>query len=154
MDGDGLRDGAFSLRPAALEDAPEIARLSAQLGYPAGSAQVALRLSALSDPRAHAVLVASDEAGHLAGWLHVRVEHTVESDDFAEIRGLVVDENRRGRGIGTALVKAAVAWARQRGLARVRVRSNVTRETAREFYLRMGFSLRKTQAVFDLVGSV
>jgi len=143
-------DGAFGLRPAAPEDAAEIARLSCQLGYPSDAAQMAPRLRALSDPESHGLFVASDEAGRVIGWLHVSVERTVESDAFAEIRGLVVDEARRGRGIGAGLVRSAVAWARQRGLTRIRVRSNVTRERTREFYLRLGFSVRKTQAVFDL----
>lgn len=39
--------------------------------------------------------------------------------DLAEIKSLAVDETKRGRGIGTLLVRAAVDEARQLNLARV-----------------------------------
>jgi GNAT superfamily N-acetyltransferase len=143
--------GGIPIRAAAPGDAAAVARLSAQLGYPAEAASVGERLAQLAGaPEAHAVLVSVDGEGAVTGWLHVSVERTVESEPYAEIRGLVVDEGSRGRGLGGALVRAAVAWSRGRGLRRVRVRSNVVRERTRAFYLRLGFTVKKTQAVFDL----
>jgi GNAT superfamily N-acetyltransferase len=140
-----------AIRPVRLEDAAAVAGLSAQLGYPADAASVAGRLVHLAGaPEAHAVLVSVDEEEAVTGWVHVSVERTVESDPYAEIRGLVVDEGCRGRGIGEALVRAGVTWAHGRGLRRVRVRSNVIRERTKAFYLRLGFTVKKTQAVFDL----
>jgi GNAT superfamily N-acetyltransferase len=143
--------GRTLLRAARPDDAEALARLSSQLGYPAEAAAVGERLVGLADaPESHAVLVSLDDGGAVTGWVHVSVERTVESPPYAEIRGLVVDEALRGGGIGSALVEAAVAWARGRGLGRVRVRSNVVRERTRAFYLHLGFAVRKTQAVFDL----
>jgi GNAT superfamily N-acetyltransferase len=143
--------GEVPIRAAAPGDAAEVARLSAELGYPADAAAVGERLAHLAGaPESHAVLVSVDGEDAATGWIHVSVERTVESEPYAEIRGLVVDEGSRGRGIGEALVRAAVVWARGRGLRRVRVRSNVVRERTRAFYLRLGFTVKKTQAVFDL----
>jgi GNAT superfamily N-acetyltransferase len=102
----------------------------------------------LSDPSG-AVLVAEDDQGSVAGWLHVLAESGIESEAFAEIRGLVVDERRRREGIGERLVSEAVHWAGERGLTKVRVRCNILREGAHRFYERQGFSLAKTQAVYD-----
>ena len=73
---------------------------------------------------------------------------SLASGEQAELVGLVVDEALRGRGIGAALVTAAEAWARERGLARLRVRSNVTREATHSFYRRLGYEEVKRQVVF------
>lgn len=46
----------------------------------------------------------------MIGWIHVFGAHRVEAEPFAEIAALVVDETRRGRGTGAALVEAAAEW--------------------------------------------
>lgn len=141
---------AIHIRHAISADADAIARLSGELGYPSTEAAVRERLAhLLAAPGPHAVMVSVDGRGAVTGWVHASLERTVESDPYVEIRGLVVEEAHRGKGIGEALVRAAVAWARGRGVGKVRVRSNVVRERTRAFYLRLGFAVRKTQAVFD-----
>jgi GNAT superfamily N-acetyltransferase len=141
------RDAA-EIRPAEPGDAEAMARLSAELGYPATPAEVRERLAALAvDPR-EVVLVAA-AGGEVIGWIQVGVTLSLESEPFAEIRGLVVAEDRRGGGIGAALVARAEAWAAARGCARIRVRSNVVRERAHRFYARAGYRVAKTQAVFE-----
>lgn len=54
--------------------------------------------------------------------------------DLAEVKSLAVAEEHRGRGVGTALVKAAGTEARQLGLARLFA---LTREQA--FFERLGY---------------
>jgi GNAT superfamily N-acetyltransferase len=73
----------------------------------------------------------------------------IEEVPFAELAGLVVGDSARSRGIGALLLRAAEDWARNRGFARLRVRSNVVRERAHRFYLREGYIERKRQVVFD-----
>ena len=51
-----------------------------------------------------------------------------------------VAEQRRGEGIGAALVDAAVAWAAQRGCYRIQLTSNVARREAHRFYEANGFT--------------
>jgi len=96
------------------------------------------------------VFVASDEALGVVGWIHVSLLRHLESDPYAEIVGLVVREGARGAGVGAGLVDAARAWARERGLTRLDVRSNVVREDAHRFYVREGFREVKRQAVLTL----
>ncbi|HEY4595273.1 MAG TPA: GNAT family N-acetyltransferase, partial [Thermoanaerobaculia bacterium] len=62
--------------------------------------------------------------------------------------GLVVDESRRGGGIGAALVEAAAEWAAGHGFRTLRVRSNAVRERTHAFYERLGFARTKSQIVF------
>lgn len=136
------------MREAVAADAPALAVLAGELGYPSSEAEVGERLARLlARPRSHAVFVAEGEAGSPVAWIHVVVVLQVESDPFAEIGGLVVGEASRGRGMGEALVRRAEAWARERGLGSLRVRSNVVRERAHRFYRRVGFERLKEQLV-------
>jgi GNAT superfamily N-acetyltransferase len=136
------------VRAARHEDAAEITRLSTLLGYPDGVAELGKRLSLLLDRPADAVFVAQGETT-LAGWIHVAEEVHVVSERRCDILGLVVDEHARGRGIGRALVRAGEAWARERGLTRVVVRSNVARTGSHPFYERLAYRRIKTQHVYD-----
>jgi GNAT superfamily N-acetyltransferase len=57
----------------------------------------------------------------------------------AEIESVHVDPDWRGRGVGTVLMRAAVARAAAEGCYRVQLTSNLARERAHAFYERLGF---------------
>ncbi|MEO8504995.1 MAG: GNAT family N-acetyltransferase [Acidobacteriota bacterium] len=135
------------LRAAGPGDAEAVARLATQLGYPTSREQAEERLRHVPEDPARLTLVALREA-EVAGWMDVAARHTLDSEPYAEIVGLVVDEQQRGARIGEQLVAAGVEWARQRGVAELRVRSNVVRLRAHRFYERLGFATRKSQKVF------
>ena len=137
----------MKVRRATLEDAERIARLAGQLGYPATAGETAERLAAIVGDGQHAVLMA-DAGGVLEGWVHVLVSRSLLAERRAEIAGLVVDENLRGRGIGQALVEEAERWARENGCRSVRLHSNVLRPRAHAFYERLGFAVTKLQKAF------
>jgi GNAT superfamily N-acetyltransferase len=137
----------MTLREARPEDAAAIAVLATQLGYPSTAGQAEARLRDVASRPENAVLVAEIDAV-VTGWIHVAGTHSVDSDPFAAILALVVDENRRGQGIGAQLVEAAAEWARRHGFRMLRVRSNVVRERTHAFYERLGFARIKSQVVF------
>jgi len=58
----------------------------------------------------------------------------------AEIESVHVHPDHRGSGVGTALLREAVARARALGCYRVQLTSNARREDAHRFYERLGFS--------------
>lgn len=139
------------LRQARLEDAPALARLATQLGYPSTEVQMARRLSALLPRVDHWLGVAENSiSGQVVAWLHASLVCALESDPHAEILGLVVDEGCRGQGVGQQLVDAAAQWARDQGMERLWVRSNLVRQQAHHFYRRLGFVDIKAQQVFGL----
>ncbi len=138
----------MEIRKARIEDAEAVNRLAGQLGYPADSNATRERLVHLMDAADDDVFVAI-EGGEVVGWIQVGVHICLESTPFAEIFGLVVDESQRGRGVGKALVGRAETWARERGITKLRVRSNVIREATHRFYEALGFSGSKRQTVFD-----
>ena len=141
----------MTIRAASPEDAAVIAGLATQLGYPNTPEQIATRLRDVLDQPGSEVLVALDDDGTVIGYGHVFGAHRVDSDPFAEIGALVVDETQRSRGTGAALVAAMEAWAIEQGYRELRVRSNVVRERAHKFYDRMGFGRVKRQQIFARV---
>jgi GNAT superfamily N-acetyltransferase len=128
-------------------DVERVADLLTQLGYPTTGSSVAARFARI-DAEQNALLVA-DESGTARAWIHVAVHAYLESDDTAEIVGLVVADGHRSRGIGTSLVDAAESWAAGKGCRALRVRSRIVRERAHAFYERAGFERIKTQHCFE-----
>jgi GNAT superfamily N-acetyltransferase len=139
---------AIRVRRMTTADAAAVADLSAQLGYPCAPAAMRARIRELARS-VHTVLLAAESAdAALIGWAQAEERRLLETGCFAELTGLVVDEGGRGLGAGRALVRAAEAWARARGHATLRVRSNRRRTGARVFYERLGYEVFKTQNVF------
>lgn len=136
------------IRRAALKDANRLAGLSSQLGYPISTAELTRLLEALELDSDHAVFVLEDREGQICGFVHVLVAKRIFLDDFAELGGLVVDQDSRGEGYGKQLLAAAERWSASRGIGEMRVRSNITRTSAREFYLGEGYQDNKKQTVF------
>lgn len=129
-------------------DAERAAALASELGYGgAAPALIAERLAAVAERPDHAVWV-NEEAGELLGLIHAQHMDRIISDPYAEILHLVVSRRARRGGVGRALVTRVREWAAERGLDRVRVRSNVLRDEAHDFYLALGFERHKTQHVY------
>jgi GNAT superfamily N-acetyltransferase len=136
------------IRHCNLADARAVAELATELGYPTDAEQAASRLAWLLG-RAEDLVLAVEDDGAVVGWLHAREVRSLESEPFGEIAGLVVAAPRRGEGLGKALVQAALTWAAERGLATVRVRSNVVRTDTHRWYQAAGFKVLKTQLAFS-----
>ena len=129
-------------------DAPAVAALSAQLGYPILPATIAERLELISQSSDHGVY-AAEAAGSVTGWVHIYGVRLLESPAyFAEIGGLVVDAAQRRQGIGSALMQRAEDWAGEHGFPEVRLRSGLHRTEAHEFYQSIGYTLTKTSHMF------
>ncbi len=139
------------IRPATVDDAAAIARLSSQLGYPADAGTFAQRLALIAGSPRHQVFVAvdPDEDAVLLGMVGVEQRLMVETGEPAEIVAMVVDADARRGGIGRALIDAACDWARAQGCERIFLRSNVLREQAHAFYPALGFARSKTQHVYE-----
>jgi GNAT superfamily N-acetyltransferase len=137
-----------AVRKAAPADAARLADLSIALGYPMTPDEAVRRLGEIADHPDHGLLVAEID-GRVEGWIQVSLPRIFETPRQAEIAGLIVDEGARGAGIGRKLLAAAEEWAREKGCRAIRVRSNVVRERAHAFYEREGFTVIKTQRVFE-----
>jgi len=137
-----------AVRPARGDDAPALAMLAGQLGYPTSERELAARLPEVAANRDAAVLVVSALDG-VHGWIHVELKRSLLGPLRAQVLGLVVDERRRNEGIGGTLLEAGESWARERGCHAMLVGTRVTRERAHRFYRREGYELLKTSHFFE-----
>jgi GNAT superfamily N-acetyltransferase len=137
----------IEVRRAEVEDAAEMARLAAELGYPMPPGEMTRRLAnLLPNANHHIAVVATGD--RLAGWVHVEHRSSLDGGERAELMGLVVDPAGRRRGFGRELVGLAERWALAQGLSMLTVRSNTIRELAHPFYESLGFARTKTQHVY------
>lgn len=106
-------------------------------------------LEALIASEASTLLVARDpdESSPIAGILCLTV-YRVPTGLRSIIEDVIVDETRRRRGIGEALMLRAIELARAAGAEGVSLTSNPRREAANLLYQSMGFELRKTNPYF------
>ncbi len=139
----------ISIRSVQIADAADIARLSAQFGYPAAENEVKAWLSLLLDSKADWVWVAIGD-GRILAWIQATAMFRMESGKFLEITGLVVDESVRSLGIGGRMVLHVKEFGKAFGFERLVVRSNISRIRAHQFYLKLGFAERKQQKVFEI----
>ncbi|HKF52615.1 MAG TPA: GNAT family N-acetyltransferase [Candidatus Acidoferrales bacterium] len=138
---------ALAIRLAVLADAPQLAPLTAQLGYASTADQVAARLGEILQDANHGVFVA-EIGSRIVGYVEVFPFCVVAANARVEIGSLVVDESSRSQGVGRSLMERAEEWARARGYKEAGVRSNVIRGRAHSFYESLGYRINKTQKSF------
>ena len=128
-------------------DLPAVVALSGQLGYSVTEEQAQLFLNVIVQDPHQMVFVAAEAQATVLGWVHIFITNRIFMPPLADLGGLVVDQNARGKSIGEQLMRAAEDWARMKGCSQLVVRSNVVREDAHRFYRRMGYELSKHQVV-------
>lgn len=133
------------IRSAELKDAPALAKLTQQLGYEVNIRTTEARLSRILAFDFHKVFVYEDDT--VTGWAHVYGKALIELD-YAEIGGIVVDQNIRRSGVGLKLMKACENWAKENGYEEIRLRSGEKRKQAHQFYLSLGYEHIDEQKVF------
>jgi GNAT superfamily N-acetyltransferase len=143
----------ISVRRARPGDASYVFALVEQLGYtPEHRGFDETFAQVVRHPEA-AVFVAS-EGLKVIGYLAMSHRPQIRlGGRAAHIDELVVDDKRRGDGVGTALVEAAIAYARGLGCKRIDLNTNRARQSyQRGFYVSHGFAERDSAVLrFELI---
>ncbi len=134
---------AIHIRKMEEGDLPAVKSLSLQLGYGTDLPDLTKRYARLSTHSEHALFVACPTEGHAVGWMHVREMYSLERNFVIEVAAIVVDEQRRGQGIGRRLMETAEKWGVERGFPSVILRSRETRLDAHRFYEGLGYQKAK-----------
>lgn len=106
-----------------------------------------------SPPKA---LWVAERDGRIVGSAFVMPSEGIEGS--AQLRMLYTEPEARGQGIGTALVRQCVAFARDNGYARMRLWTHTNQEAARRLYAAAGFAIVETMPEHnfgkDLTGEI
>ena len=130
----------MDIRPATVADAPALAPLMAELGYPTTAEEMAARLEVLRGRADFATFVAEAD-GAVAGMVGVTVSPSLyRSDLLGAIVALVVSSEFRGRGIAARLVERGEQWLRDAGTRRATVNPSIHRAEAHRLYERLGYA--------------
>lgn len=134
-----------TIRAARLADAPRLVALLAAGNLRGGEDPRALdryqaALAEIAATPGNTVLVAEVD-GEVAGLCQLIMFRHLQARGgrCAEIESMHVDARQRSRGIGGALLEAAVDQARLGGCYRVQLTSDHRRADAHRFYARHGF---------------
>jgi GNAT superfamily N-acetyltransferase len=130
----------------APTDRAAVGALVRQLGYQATDDEVEQRIREVVGRSDHLALVA--EFGVVIGWVHAYEVVLLEDPVAVEIGGIVVSDTARRRGSGSLLMAAAERWAVERGIPRIRLRSNAKRKRAHRFYRVLGYEEVKKSLTF------
>jgi GNAT superfamily N-acetyltransferase len=137
-----------SIREARSGDAPRLAEMLCQLGYPTEEEEVGARLERAR--RVGAVIVA-EEGGACVGLAAYQfVYHFEIGAPRCKLTALVVDEATRAKGAGRALVAEVEARAAAGGCTKVELTSSrqATREAAHRFYPSIGYADSGERSVY------
>ena len=131
-----------TIRKVRVEDKPEWLQMRlalwADLPPEAHSTKM---VAILSDPM-QPVFVAVRENGRLCGFLETGTRGYAEgcqTSPVGYIEGWYVDADMRGQGIGTALVRAAEAWAREQGLVEMASDTWLDNQGSIHAHLKLGY---------------
>ncbi len=131
------------VRPATLTDASAAVGLMGQLsesGHGQVDPGVEDRFRAVLELPQYAIFVAEDDAGQVVGLLSMSHRWTLwHAGPCAMIEELVVDEGVRRQGIGSALIRAALEWAKAQECSEVEISTDQDNVKAQSLYQRMGF---------------
>ena len=128
-----------AIREAITDDAPSVAALLDELGYPSSPTQARERLERIAADPSMWVIVAEVES-ELAGLGALHVQNLIERDEpGCEVAGLVVGQRFRRRGIGELLMRALEDEARRRGGKVMVLNTAHRRADAHAFYEALGY---------------
>ncbi len=131
------------IRLAGVDDAPDVARLlhdfNTEFDDPTpGVAELTVRVRRLIDEGEATVVLGGERPDSIAV-LRFRPSLWVDSRD-AYLEELYVAPERRGEGLGRAVLDAALAVARDRGAGRIELGTDEDDTAARALYESSGFT--------------
>lgn len=136
-----------TIRTLRASDALAVAALNAQLGYAADTDEIRARVERIASEPRHSLLGAEDRNG-LVGFVHFFERPSVDKGFDVVVQSLVVAEEQRNGGVGSALMEAVEAAAKSRSIASVALSSRVDRSDAHAFYKRLGYEITAISNVF------
>ena len=129
----------LTIRIAEINDAAALAQLMCELGYETTKSEMKARLQRIATDQHYRTFVAvcDDKVSGMIGTLtSLSYEH---NDPGGRILALATLSTMRRRGIGRALIATAEKDFAQRGIRRIALNTQLTRDDAHKFYESLGY---------------
>lgn len=136
----------ITIREIKIEDTDSIISLNNELGYALGQGHFEKQLSEIINTKDH-YLFAATINDSIIGYIHGFKALRLTSAPFIEIGALVVKKEFRRKGIGRRLVGFLEEYTQNIGS--LRVRCNVKRQEAHNFYIKLNYLEKKEQKIFQ-----
>ena len=144
---------SVTVRAAEMTDAPVLATLMGELGYPTRTSEMEMRLEQVLKNPHYATFVAVAD-GKVCGMIGTFAHYGYEYNSLAgRILALVVADGMRGRQIGRKLIAAAEHNFARRNIRRIAVYNRLTRTDAHRFYEQLGYEKNGWRWVKTLAAS-
>ena len=125
-----------------MADAPQLAALMTQLGYPTQVKEMRARLRSILLDNCFRTFVATEDEQIVAMAGTSEQASYEHNDRTGRIVAMVVSDNARRKGVGRQLMRAVEKSFRRRGVRRIVIDARPERVEAHQFYQALGY--RKT----------
>jgi len=105
----------------------------------------------LAEPETNEVFISASPAGEPTGFIEVALRHWAEgcsTHPVGYIEGWFVVEGQRRTGVGGALVRAAEAWAREKGCTEMGSDAEIWNEVSLQAHRALGYAEAGRQVCF------
>ena len=138
----------ITIRKCMISDATFIRELCKDhLGYDYPMDKFEENLRKLMAAPNHLLLVAENN-NQLLGFAHASDMYVIYGPPMKLLSAIVVDEKYRGYGVAHELVSAVEKWAKDSGVAGIRLYSGAERSDANAFYKHAGYEFVKAEMQF------
>ncbi|WP_066519620.1 GNAT family N-acetyltransferase [Curtobacterium ammoniigenes] len=122
------------------DDVDDVTALVRTLGYDVDSAAMRRRLERLTPAAGHRTWVTRDDSGRVSSVSGAQVTWAYSADEpTAQLLLLVVRDDARHAGTGSALLAIFESWAREQGARRLSAVSAAATDSAHRFYQKRGY---------------
>jgi ribosomal protein S18 acetylase RimI-like enzyme len=127
------------IRAAVMADAPQLAALMTQLGYPTQVKEMRARLRSIFLDNGFRTFVATEDEQIVAMAGTSEQASYEHNDRTGRIVAMVVSDNARRKGVGRQLMRAVEKSFRSRGVRRIVLNARAERVEAHQFYQALGY---------------
>lgn len=137
----------FICRNTTKNDIEQLQSLMIELGYHINKTELLDRMEEIKLQGNKLIVI--EENSVIIGVVQALIDIRLAEGKVGEIVSLVVSSKSRGKGVGKTLLTQAKEFLIESGCTSFRVRANVKREDAHQFYKALGFKELKTQMILE-----
>lgn len=94
------------------------------------------------------IAVCDDE---VIGYIYVNIYDVLYQEPIANVVSFILNMNKKHNGIGKTLIEAAENWAKDKGIKKARIVSDVNRTHGHSLFKKLGYVINETDFEFKKV---